>query len=210
MVFGTSAKLGFSQRDVLDEKMIKHVASTTVIFLCCAKLAMAAPSVRLDAGTCIKAGDSYDVIGEKLVGTNWAHYQNFMEICPVDAPSGKPALFVYTLDMNNPGVVPYKNGKPFDTVNDVGPPDAFPLPGLIDARHILIGSLPVQIYASVPQSVQVTFLDWKGDFPSKIAFHVIDPTEGAPFSLYCPPPMIWDAKRQEFFEAKGSFYGHCP
>jgi hypothetical protein len=190
--------------------MKKFVVLTAILFLFCIKLAIAAPSVQLDPASCVKAGDSYDVIGEKLVGKNWVHYQNFMKICRVDALSGKLALFVYTLDMNDPSVVPYKNGKPFDIVNDVGPPDEFPLPGLIDTRDKLIGVLPVQIYASMPQSVQISFLDWRGNFPFRIAFHIVDPTESAPFSPYCPPALIWHPSSQSYVEAKGNFFGTCP
>jgi hypothetical protein len=117
---------------------------------------------------------------------------------------------VYTLDINDPNVVPYKNGKPFDIINDAGPPDEFPLPGLIDARRRLVGSLPVQIYSSAPQSIHISFLDWRENFPFRIAFRVIDPTVSAPFSPYCPPPLIWRPSLQNYVEAKGDFFGDCP
>jgi len=83
------------------------------------------------------------------------------------------------------------------------------LPGLIDARHRLIGSLPIQIYASAPQSVRIKFLDWKGSFPFRVTFHVIDPTEGAPGSPSCPPPLKWQPDEQKYVEAPGDFYGKC-
>jgi len=105
--------------------LTKFVISTALVFLCCIKLAIAAPGVQLDPASCVTAGHSYDVIGEKLIGANWVHYQNFMKICPVDALPGKPALFVYALDVNNPDAVAYTNGKPFDMVNDLGPPTHF-------------------------------------------------------------------------------------
>jgi hypothetical protein len=105
--------------------------------------------------------------------------------------------------------VPYKNGKPFDIINDAGPPDEFPLPVLIDTHRKLIGSLPIQIYTSVPQSVRILFLDWRGSFPFKIAFYVIDPTESAPFSPYCPPPLIWYSARHEYVEETGDFFAKC-
>ncbi len=166
----------------------------------------AAQEVVLDPAVCMKAPVTDNRLGQKVVGRNWPRYETYMKICPVDGWAGKPALFVYTLDLNDPNVVPYKNGKPFDMVNDVGPPDAFPLPGLIDTRQKLVGSLPIQIYASVPQSVQISFLDWRGGFPYRIAFHVVDPTAGAPFSPYCPPPLIWHSDEHTYVEAKGEFY----
>jgi hypothetical protein len=189
--------------------MIKFIVATEAILLCAISAAVAGPRHQLDISSCVKTDASYDIIGQTLIGKNWSQDRNFMQICPIDAAPGKPILFVYALDTNDPNVVPYKNGKPFDIINDLGPPDPFPLPRLIDTRHRVIGMLPVQVYASAPQSVSITFSSWTRGFPFKISVHVVDPTVAAPLSPYCPPPLIWHPAEHKYVEAKGDFYSKC-
>jgi hypothetical protein len=191
---------------------MRSLAFVAMIFFCVCRAALALPTIQLNTADCHKSNFAFSRDVQKLLGKNWLHYQPYMNICLVRTSSGSVALSILALSMpeaDQANDLLWLNGKRWNSQSDGFPYDAIPLPIILDDNNRPIGTLPEQVFLEVPQSSEVRFSDWLNNFPQRISLYIVDPTESAPHSPYCPPPLVWNPEQHRYIQMKGDDYGAC-
>ena len=75
----------------------------------------------------------------------------------------------------------------------------FPKPILFDSDQRAVGTLPYGFPDDPPFALDVTFVDWKDGWPSRIDLFLHDPTVSGDHAL---SPLVWDSTTRHFLERK--------
>lgn len=209
-----------AQGEFLDARMSKRAWVAVVALLAVGSVAQAATrsvdkrQTHVDAQACGVVPARLVAAAARIVGADWPRYRPFMCLYPVRAPDGNEPLYLLALDVaraDRAHALAWRHGEPVSPDDVSGNIDPIPLPAVIDRDGRLIATLPRAFPNDPPATMSVIFSDWRGDFPSRIALRIDDPTQDvAAKPPYCPPPLVWNKAAGRFIESPGDFYVSCP
>jgi hypothetical protein len=122
------------------------------------------------------------------LGSEWAKFLPSVRVCPVHHEHAKTTLLIVSV-----WAAIYYADKPSGTETV-----RMPAPLIFTADGKIIGALPMNYPDDPPNTLVLSFRDWKDDYPHRIEMKVSSPTASGDQVL---PPLVWDEAKSNYSQS---------